>query len=163
MRFISVTALTNSAPTLYHNPPRRKQAPGLLIVHSFPPTQPAPYSAGSRTKAPNSFSKRSFFPSCSKTEPAGVSSSTGTYSPQTGHETICTTVRTSAPSARPRRNLTPAQLPQSTMSRGLASHGMSMRCPQPGQASVFRLSLTRRAPAAPQASPDRSRPPSHRL
>ena len=65
---------------------------------------------GARTKAPNSFSKRSFFPSCSKTEPAGVSSSTGIYSPQRGHETICTTVRTSAPSARPRRNLTPAQL-----------------------------------------------------
>ena len=163
MRFISVTALTNNAPTLYHNPPRRKQASGLLIVHSFPPTQPAPYSVGSRTNAPNSFSKRIFFPSCSKTEPGGVSSSTGTYSPQSGHETICTTVRTSAPSARPRRNLTPAQLPQSIRSRIFASHGMGMRCPQPGQARVLRFSLTRRAPAAPQASPYRSRPPSPRL
>ncbi len=162
MRFISVTALTNNAPTLYHNPPRRKQASGLLIVHSFPPTQPAPYSVGSRTNAPNSFSKRSFFPSCSKMEPAGVSSSTGTYSPQTGHETICTILRTSAPSARPRRNLTPAQLPQSIRSRVFASHGMGIFWPHPGQGSVLIL-LTRRAPAAPQASPYRSPPPSPRL
>jgi len=121
-----------------------------------------PYSAGARTNAPNSFSRRSLFPSCSNMAPDGVSSSTGTYSPQRGHETICTTVSASAPSARPRRNLTPAQLPQSIRSRGFASHGTGILCPQPGHGSVFRLPLTRRAPKAPGASPGRSRPPSPR-
>ena len=61
MRFISVTALTNSAPTLYHNPPRRKQASGLLIVHSFPPTQPAPYSAGREDEGAEFFLQAQFF------------------------------------------------------------------------------------------------------
>ena len=95
-----------------NNPPHEENRPRhyTCCPARFPELNPPPYSMGARTKAPNSFSKRSFFPSCSKTEPAGVSSSTGIYSPQRGHETICTTVRTSAPSARPRRNLTPAQL-----------------------------------------------------
>ncbi len=130
----------------------------LISKQAFPTT---PYSAGISANAPNSFVRRSLFPSCSRTAPAGVSSSTGIRSPQRGQETICTIVSASAPSARPRRNLTPAQLPQSIRSRGFASHGTGISCLQPGQGSVFRLPLTRRAPKAPEASPCRNRLLSH--
>ena len=140
----------------------KKTSPVIVCSPLVFPHPNRPYSTVERTNAPNSFSSRSFFPSCSTTAPDGVSSSTGMRSPQRGHETNCTTVRSSASSARPRRNLTPAQLPQSIRSRGFASHGTGILCPQPGQGSFFRLPLTRRAPKAPAASPGRSRPPSPR-
>ena len=151
-----------SALTLYQQSTAKKTYPGFACPPLVTSSSTRPYSVGVRTNAPNSFSRRSLFPSCATTAPAGVSSSTGMRSPQTGHETICTTARTSPPSARPRRNLTPAQLPQSIRSRTFASHGTGMRCPQPGQGSVFRLPFMRRAPKVPEASPCRSRPLSPR-